>query len=131
MGFANFYHCFIQGFSKKATALTFLIINLSKKRVKKSLASFTNFLTEEARRFFNLIKDAFTEVPILQHFDHNLPARVETDASSGAIGEILTQQDFQGRWYLCAYYSRKMQPAKQNYETHDDELLAIVEAFCQ
>lgn len=131
IGFANFYRRFIQRFSKKTAALTSLIINPSKKRVKKSLASAIDFLTEEARRSFNLVKNAFTEAPILQHFNHTLPARVETDASGGAIGGILTQQDSQGRWHPCAYYSRKIQPAERNYETHDGKLLAIVEAFRQ
>ena len=63
---------------------------------------------KEAKRSFNLIKDAFTEASILQHFDHNLPTRVETDASGGAIGGILMQQNFQGRWHSCVYYLRKM-----------------------
>ena len=33
------------------------------------------------------------------------------------------------QWYLVAYFSKKMIPAKTRYETHDVELLAIVEAF--
>lgn len=32
-------------------------------------------------------------------------------------------------WHPVAYYSRKMLPAERNYETHDAELLAIVEGF--
>ena len=33
------------------------------------------------------------------------------------------------QWHLVAYYLRKMIPAKMRYETHDAELLAIIEAF--
>lgn len=91
ISFANFYRCFIQRFSKKAAALTSLIINPSKKHVKKSIAFSADFLIEKAKRFFNLIKDTFIEAPIIQHFDHTLPARVETDVSGGAIGRILMQ----------------------------------------
>lgn len=65
IGFTNFYRCFIQGFSKKATVLTLLIINPSKKHVKKSIASSADFLIEEAKRSFNLIKDTFIEAPII------------------------------------------------------------------
>ena len=32
-------------------------------------------------------------------------------------------------WHPVAYYLRKMLPAERNYETHDAELLAIVEGF--
>ena len=33
------------------------------------------------------------------------------------------------QWHPVAYFSRKMIPAETRYETHDAELLAIVEAF--
>ena len=32
-------------------------------------------------------------------------------------------------WHLVAYFSRKMIPIEMRYETHDGELLAIVELF--
>lgn len=136
IGFANFYRRFIEGFNKKTAPLTSLIKDPSKKCGKhffkaNHLAIENSFLTAEARASFHLFKNAFTKAPILQHFNHSLPARVETNASGGAIGGILTQQDSEGRWYPCAYYSRKMQPAERNYKTHDGELLAIVEAFRQ
>lgn len=89
--FANFYRCFIYRFSKKAAALTLLIINPFKKCVKKSITSFADFLTEKAKRFFNIIKDLFIEAFILQYFDHTLLAQVETNASSRAIRRIFTQ----------------------------------------
>ena len=54
---------------------------------------------------------------------------METDASGYAIGGILSQQDDEGHWHPVAFFSRKMIPAERNYETHDAELLAIVEAF--
>ena len=34
-----------------------------------------------------------------------------------------------GQWHLVAYYSQKMILIKTRYETHDAELLVIVEAF--
>ena len=54
---------------------------------------------------------------------------IETDASDFAIGAILSQRDEEGRLHPVAFHSRKFQPAEINYEIHDQELLAIVDAF--
>ncbi len=53
------------------------------------------------------------------------------DALGYAIDGILSQltSDDLGRWYLIAFFSRKIIPVETRYETHDGELLAIVEAF--
>ena len=134
IGFANFYRRFIEGFSRKTAALTSMIKQPSTKRAAKTLDHTgldNDFLTSEARESFRHIKQCFLEAPILSHFDYHRPSRVETDASGGAIGGILAQTDPEGHWHPCAYYSRKLQPAERNYETHDSELLAIVEAFRQ
>ena len=69
--------------------------------------------------------------PILIHFDSELKIQLETDASDYAIADILSQLIALGMWHLVAFWSRKMIPAEQNYETHDQELLAIVAAFKQ
>ncbi len=57
------------------------------------------------------------------------PVRLETNAFEKAIRGLLCQQDADMNWHPVAYYSRKMLPAERNYETHNAELLAIVEAF--
>jgi len=54
---------------------------------------------------------------------------IETDASYFAIGALLSQRDDEGRLHPVAFRSRKLQPAEINYEIHDKELLAIVDAF--
>ena len=89
----------------------------------------TGYLTPDARRAFTQLRQAFTEAPILRHFDPECHIRIETDASGYAIGSVLTQLTDSCRWHPVAYYSQKMIPAKTRYETHDRELLAIVEAF--
>ncbi len=51
------------------------------------------------------------------------------DASGYVIGGIfsqLTSNDLR-QWYPIAFFSRKMIPAESQYETHDRELLAIIE----
>ena len=50
-----------------------------------------SFLTPEARSAFNRLRLAFTEAPILRHFDPECHIRIETDASGYAIGGVLSQ----------------------------------------
>ena len=99
------------------------------------------FLTPDARTAFNRLRLAFTEAPILRHFDPECHIRIETDASGYAIGGVLSQLASETRpdgvvtktdlsqWHPVAFFSRKMIPAETRYETHDGELLAIVKAF--
>jgi len=51
------------------------------------------------------------------------------DASDFAIGAVLFQRDEENRLHPIACHSRKFQPAEINYEIHDKELLAVVDAF--
>ena len=81
-----------------------------------------NFLTPEARSAFNRLRLAFTEAPILRHFDPECHIRIETDASGYAIGGVLSQlasgtspdgvvtKADLGQWHPVAFFSRKMIP---------------------
>ena len=91
----------------------------------------SDFLTPGAKLAFTELRQAFLKAPILHHFDPERHIRIETDASGYAIGGVLSQltSDDSGRWHLVAFFSCKMIPAETRYETHDGELLAIVEAF--
>ena len=160
IGFANFYRRFIQGFSKIAAPLTSMLKtspqpagalpataiddsevvgNSGGNEGKSAKSDFTkpvrgaeepSFLTPNARRAFTQLRQAFTEAPILRHFDPERHIRIETDASGYAIGGVLSQMTSEiGQWHPVAYYLRKMISAKMRYETHDVKLLAIVEAF--
>ena len=97
----------------------------------KSKKTESSFLTPGAKKAFTKLRQAFIKAPILHHFDPERHIRVETDASGYAIGGVLSQltSDDLGRWHPVAFFSRKMIPAETRYETHDGELLAIVEAF--
>ena len=91
----------------------------------------TGYLTPGAKQAFTQLRQVFTEALILRHFDPECHIRIETDVSGYAISGVLSQLtlDNSGRWHPVAFYSRKMIPAETRYETHDGELLAIVEAF--
>ena len=91
----------------------------------------SDFLTPGAKLAFTELRQAFLKAPILHHFDPERHIRIETDVSGYAIGGVLNQLtlDDLGRWHPVAFFSRKMISAETRYETHDGELLAIVEAF--
>lgn len=137
LGFANYYRRFIEGFSRIASPLHHLTIRPAgavcggyKQRKEESVLL---EIGEEARAAFQLLKDKFSSGPLLVHFDPRLPCRIETDASGFAISGILSQprpgKNGKVQWHPVAFYSRKMSSAERNYDTHDGELLAIVEAF--
>jgi len=118
LGFANFYRRFIQDYSLVAWPL----MELTKKTEKWVWNS-------EAEAAFTELMQRFTMAPILAHFDAQRPVIIETNASDFAIGAVLSQRDDEGRLHLVAFHSRKFQPAEINYEIHDKEILAIVDAF--
>jgi len=78
---------------------------------------------------FRELKHRFTTALILAHFDPKKPVIMETDASDFALGAVLSQRNEEGRLHPVAFHSRKFQPAEINYEIHNKELLAIVDAF--
>ena len=93
------------------------------------------FLIPSAKEAINQLRQAFTKALIFQHFDLEYHIRIETDASAYVIRRVLSQltSDYltsnQSHWHPVAYFSRKMIPAETWYNTHNAELLAIVEAF--
>ncbi len=120
----------------------------SKKPNFAKVNSGTDFLTSGAKEAFIYLWKVFTEALILRHFDQECHIRIETDALGYAIGGVLSQITLDqnssshvthkdrissksdiGQWHPVAFFSRKMIPAKTWYKTHDQELLAIGEAF--
>ena len=49
------------------------------------------FLTPDAKTAFNYLWLAFTEAPILEHFDLKCHIQIETDALGYAISSVLSQ----------------------------------------
>jgi transposase InsO family protein len=118
LGLANFYRRFIENFSKTVTPLT----NLLKKEQRFNW-------TRDADQAFELLKKRFTTAPILQHFNVEIPAILETDASDFALGAVVSQKAPDGKLHPVGFHSRKFNPAELNYEIYDKEMLAIVEAL--
>ena len=75
---------------------------------------------------FDTLKLAFTQAPVLTHFDPANPIIVETDASDYAIVAIISQiSPDDSDLHPIAFYSHGMKPAELNYEIYNKELLAI------
>jgi hypothetical protein len=119
LGFTNYYRRFIKNYSKIASPLT----DLTK---GKGSDIQWNDKTEQA---FQRIKEAILEEPILAMPDPDREFEVETDASDFAIGGQLGQRDSEGRLHPIAFFSKKLNGPELNYQIHDKELMAIIEAF--
>jgi hypothetical protein len=119
LGFTNFYRRFIRKYAKVTAPISDLLRSSDRKFE----------WTRAADLAFHKLKRAFTDAPILQHFDPSKPITLQTDASGFAIAGILNQYDGFGVLRPVAFFSRKCTPAEQNYDTYDRELLAIIESF--
>jgi hypothetical protein len=80
--------------------------------------------TEKCAESFWRLKELLTTTCILKVTDMDADFLVCTDASKEGLGRFLMQD---GR--VIAYFSRKLRRHKENYTTHDLELLAIVYAL--
>ncbi|CEH18636.1 retrotransposon nucleocapsid protein [Ceraceosorus bombacis] len=138
LGYANYYRRFIPAYSRVIAPLT----DLLKGKAVRPIA-----WEDAQQKAFDALKDAFTRKPLLQHYNPTLPVLLETDASNHAIAATLSQphgspvlpvslakqaSDAKQEtivWHPVAYRSRKLNSAQCNYEIHDKELLAIVDAL--
>ncbi|KAF8687099.1 hypothetical protein RHS03_09998, partial [Rhizoctonia solani] len=118
LGFANFLRRFVANFSHIARPLHNL--------VKKDTPWKWDTKEQEA---FQGLKDAITKAPVLCHADPAKPYFLETDALGAALGSILSQQQEDGCLHPLGFLSELFKGAKQNYNTHNKELLAIIRSF--
>lgn len=73
----------------------------------------SNFLTLEAKLAFFWLKQAFIKTLIFYQFDLKGYISIETDAFGYAMGGVLSQLILKsGQWYLVAFFSKKIIPAK-------------------
>jgi hypothetical protein len=121
LGFANFYRRFIDNYSGIVIPLTRL---LRKDTPWK--------WSPRCQEIFETLKQAFTEAPVLRHYDPDHPITLECDASDYAIAAILSQTDpATNELRPIAFHARTMIAAELNYDIYDKELLAIHDAFKQ
>ncbi|CEL53447.1 hypothetical protein RSOLAG1IB_11379 [Rhizoctonia solani AG-1 IB] len=118
LGFANFVCRFVANFSQIARPLH----NLVKKEVKWQW-------TKKEESTFRELQKAIINAPVIVHANPSKPYFLETDASGAALGSVLSQQQEDGQLHPIGYLSESFKGAKQNYDTHDKELLAIIRLF--
>ena len=116
--FANFYQRFIQGYSQICTPLT--------KMTKKEQPFHWEY---EQREAFEKLKKKFILARILASFDPKRKIILKTDTSDQALRSCLSQLDAERHLHSVAYRSRKFSGPELNYDVHNKELLAIVDAF--
>lgn len=134
LGLANFYRRFIKDYSRIAAPLSELT-KLPKEDEK--LTKYQRKVKRETRKIewgpeqekaFQTLKEAFLSATFLTTVDPEQPIKLETDASKFAEGAVLyTKKD--NRWRVAAFHSRKFTDTERRYTTHDQELMAIVDAL--
>ncbi|QRW16920.1 Retrotransposable element Tf2 protein [Rhizoctonia solani] len=118
LGFANSLCCFVANFSHMA----WLLHNLVKKDTPWKWL-------EKEQGAFESIKEAITNAPVLAHADPSKPYFLETNALGVALGSILSQCQEDSRLHPLGFLSELLKGAKQNYNAHNKELLAIIRSF--
>ena len=115
LGFANFYHRFISDYSKIVVLLTHLTC-------KETQWNFT----DEVQKSFNALKATFISALVLVNWEPDKLLIIETDAFNYALGAILSIISDSSNIHPITFHSHTFTSPKQNYDTHDKELLTIL-----
>ncbi len=81
--------------------------------------------TAECSEAVQMLKSQLTTPPILAHFDPDSPTIVTCDASTQALGAVLSQEQ-DGVERPVAFASRALTPTEQRYSVGEREALACV-----
>ena len=133
----------VKGISKADKMIRSLSKSKKSKNIKSVLPIHTNigikrkpiFLTFSAKETFNQLRQAFTKVLILWHFDPECHLWIEIENLGYVIREILSQLIFnhltfdQAKWHHVPYFLRKMVLAEMRDKTHIGKFLIIIEVF--
>jgi len=85
---------------------------------------------DNQQKAFDELKNHITSSPVLWFADDSLPFHVEADSSIFVTGAVLSQQSPEdNKWHPVSFYSKSLNNVEQNYEIHDKEMLAIIQAL--
>ena len=115
LGLFGFYRSFIKGFSKIAAPL----IKLTNKDTPFEWS-------DECEKVTNELKARITTAPILTFPDFSKQFILTTDASSIALGGVLSQIGDDGKDHPIAFYSKALNKAERKWDSCELELYAIL-----
>eukprot|EP00741_Cyanophora_paradoxa_P017123 tig00020960_g16535.t1 len=120
LGLAGYYRRFVNGFARVTHPLQRLLLRDAAWQ-----------WTEVHQAAFEALKAALLEDLVLGYPDFERPFILSTDASTYAIGAILSQSDggSPARERPIAFISRTLAPAERNYTATELECLAVVWAI--
>lgn len=112
---ASYYRKFVKNFSSIVEPLNRLL--------KKNVPY---VWSKDQQSSFERLKTCLTSPPILAYPDFGKPFIVYTDASTFALGAILSQKDENNKERVIAYASRTLNKHERNYGVTELECLAVV-----
>ncbi len=118
LGLASYYRRFIPGFTKKARPLN-----------EKTSHKVKFEWSEELMNSFEELKVKLKSAPVLSYLEYAKQFLVCTDASSRAVGAVLSQADGNGRDHPIHYASRALSAAESNYSAFEREALGVIFAL--
>ena len=117
LGLANYYRRFIKDYAL-ITAPLYAMLSEKEKRIH---------WTEDCKSSFNKLKSELATAPILAYPDMKKTMILDTDASFGAIGAVLSQNDNIGNEKVIAFASRTLNDHEKGYCVTRKELLEVHE----
>eukprot|EP00731_Ephydatia_muelleri_P020019 Em0012g844a len=123
LGLTGYYRRFVHNYTTLASPLT----DLTRKSAPEQVEC-----TAECERVSRQMKTQLCRYPVLRSPDFNKEFVLQTDASNGGIGAVLSQRDAGGGENPIAYFSKKLLPREERYSTIEKECLVIklgMEAF--
>lgn len=120
LGLTGYYRRFCPNYAQKAAPL----YHLTKKDVPFEW-------TSDCQEAFDKLQAMLTSEPLLALPNFALPFAVQCDASTHAMGAILSQNDEHGIAHPIAYTSALFNTAQRNYTVTEKECLSIIHAITQ
>jgi len=118
LGICNVYRRFVKDYALVARPLAAMT---SSKRPDR-----WGTLSDEALGAFEELKRRLTEAPIFALPRRDRAYTLDTDASTGQVGEVLLQQQPDQSTRSVGYSRRSLNAAERNYSTTERECLAVV-----
>ena len=115
LGLASYYRRFVKNFASIARPLH---------RLTERAAQFT--WTNDCQEAFDKLCKCLCSAPVLAYPDFSRQFILDTDASDGGIGAVLSQADDEGQERVIAYGSHVLTKAERWYCVTRKELLAVV-----